>query len=120
MNSDPDSLPLIDPDDALERAGRRTEVVAELHAMLLDSLPVTSETLRQAHEAGDLDRLRNTAHRLRGATLYCGVPRLRAQVAEVERLCTEGDTDGLARTLPRLLATAEAVRRCDDPLTAAH
>jgi two-component system sensor histidine kinase BarA len=120
MNSDPETLPLIDPDDALERAGGRSEVAAELHGMLRESLSGTAGILRDAHEAGDLDRLRDTAHRLRGATLYCGVPRLRARVTEVERLCTEGDIDGLARALPRLLATTEAVRQCEDPLTAMH
>lgn len=118
MDPDPDTLPLIDPDDALERAGGRAEVAVELHAMLREGLSDMAEILRQAHEAGDLDRLRDAAHRLRGATLYCGVPRLRTQVTDVERLCMDGDTDGLARMLPRLLATVEAVRQYEDPLTA--
>lgn len=117
MNSDPDTLPLIDPDDALERAGGRAEVAAELHVKLRESLPGAAEALREAHEAVDLDHLRDAAHRLRGATLYCGVPRMRAQVTEIERLCTQDDIDGLARALPHLLATMEAVRQCEDPLT---
>lgn len=117
MNAEFDTPPLLDPDDALERAGGRPEVAAELFTMLCRSLPATAETLQEAHDTNDLDRLRDAAHRLRGAALYCGVPRMRAQVTEIERLCTEDDLDGLAQALPRLLATMEAVQECEDPLT---
>lgn len=118
MDLESDNPPLVDPDDALDRAGGRAEVATELFTMLRRSLPATAETLREAHDANDLDRLREAAHRLRGATLYCGVPRMRAQVTEIERLCTAGDVDGVARALPCLLDTVAAVQRCEDPLAA--
>ena len=116
--TDPDSLPLIDPDDAVARAGGRAEVARELYALLRRSLPEAAAELRAAQAEGDVEGLREAVHRLRGATLYCGVPRLRAQCTEVEALCVDGRADRLPRALPPLLASLEAVQRHEDPLQA--
>lgn len=116
--TDPDGLPLIDPADALARAGGRAEVAAELFALLRRSLPQTAEELRAAGHRGDLDGVREAVHRLRGATLYCGVPRLRAWCTEVEQSCVDGHRRHVARALPALLACIEAVAEHDDPLDA--
>jgi len=111
-----EDLPLVDPDDALARAGGRAEVAQELFGLLRQGASEAARDIRAAHVRADLDGLRESAHRLLGATQYCGVPRLRAQVAEVERLCLEDDREGLARAVPRLLASLEALMRHRDPL----
>ena len=78
--------PLIDPQDALQRAGGRPELAHELFRMLCDSLEDSAARLRQALAAGDRACLHDTAHRLHGACLYCGVPRLReAAIACIRR-----------------------------------
>lgn len=112
----PDSLPLIDARDALARAGDRPEVALELFELLRQSGPEAAREIQAAQVRDDLDGLRETAHRLLGATQYCGVPRLRAQVAEVEQLCLQGDRERLAGAVPRLLASLDAVGRHRDPL----
>lgn len=116
MAQDRDTLPLVDPADGVRRAGGCPEVAGELFAMLRRDLPATAAALRSADDASDLDALREAAHRLLGAALYCGVPRLREQAREVERLCIERDAAGAARALPALLETMEAVARVEDPL----
>ncbi|MDX1609756.1 MAG: Hpt domain-containing protein [Halofilum sp. (in: g-proteobacteria)] len=118
MAQDHHNLPLVDPADGVRRAGGRPEVATELFAMLRRDLPATAAALRSARDASDLDALREAAHRLLGAALYCGVPRLREQAREVERLCIEGDAAGALRDLPALLETMEAVGRVEDPLAA--
>lgn len=108
--------PLTDPEDALRRAGNRPEVATELFELLQSSLGSVATNLADAGRNHDRERLRETAHRLHGATLYCGVPRLRVAVAEVERLCNGADARTLDRALAWLLEVAEATRRADDPV----
>jgi two-component system sensor histidine kinase BarA len=118
------SLPLIDPDDALRRAGDRPDVASELFALLCDTLDDAVAHVREAARAGNVDALRDTAHRLHGACLYCGVPRLRAAVADVERRCQAGRTSEgaleLEKPVSRLLDAMEATRSAADPLAERH
>lgn len=108
--------PLVDPDEALQRAGGRPEVAGELFDILRATLPETATAIRDAHRASDLTRLRNVAHRLHGAALYCGVPRLRIEAAEVEKLCMAREHDRLAPTVRQLLETIEHINTLRDPL----
>jgi len=112
--------PLTDPDDALRRAGNRPEVAAELFTLLRNTLDETAGHMHEAARSGDVEALRETAHRLHGACLYCGVPRLRAAVAEIERLCEAGDrgvpSAELEQPVARLLDTIKATRAAPDPL----
>ncbi len=103
-----DGPPLHDSDDAVRRAGGRDAVARELFAMLQRHLPEALEDLAAARAAADPSRLRGTAHRLKGAAAYCGVPRLRADLERLEAAVdAEADTDA---ALDRLLATIEALR----------
>lgn len=112
--------PLTDGDDALRRAGNRPDVARELFDLLRKTLEDTAVALRNAVDVGDCEVVRDAAHRLHGASLYCGVPRLHAAVAEVERLCMSevGKEAGkLERSLAHLLETIEATRTIEDPVT---
>lgn len=107
--------PLLDPADALNRAGGQHEVAHELFGILQATLPETLTQLRAAHEAADLPWLRDTAHRLYGATLYCGVPRMRTEVARVEQLCVSGDRERLDVAIRCLLETIESTLALGNP-----
>lgn len=98
----PGDDPIVDEREALERAGGRPEVVAELFDILCRSLPVSRDALVAARERGDAEAVRAAAHRLRGAAVYCAVPRLENAVAEVERRARAGDRADLDAALERL------------------
>lgn len=114
-----DSLPLTDREDALRRAGDRPDVAREMFGLLKYTLEEAASNLRGAIRDEDPVRLREAAHRLHGACLYCGVPRLHAAVADVEALCRAWPDDpapGLEKAVERLLEAVEATRLADDPL----
>jgi len=115
-------LPLIDPQDALRRAGGRPELAHELFRMLCDSLEDSAMRLRQALDAGDRAGLHETAHRLHGACLYCGVPRLREAALQLERMTGTGHDAGSSGAcvegVARLLEAIEDTSRVRDPVGA--
>jgi two-component system sensor histidine kinase BarA len=75
---------VIDTKLALEQAAGNEQLAKELFAMLLQELPVHREAITAAHAAGDLEALWEPAHKLYGATAYCGVPALRAAAKQLE------------------------------------
>lgn len=108
-------LPNHDAGLALQRAAGRQEVADELFDVLVRSLPESRDALLEAWHAGDREALRSAAHRLRGAAAYCGVPRLEAAVAAVERgarQAPDGDlaarVEALDQALAALLAPDES------------
>lgn len=113
-------LPLTDSGDALRRANDRPEVASELFKLLCGTLEEAATRIAEAAQANDRRRLRDAVHSLRGASLYCGVPRLRAAASEVETLCSiPDDHDGAARlagSVEQLLHTIEATRTTADPV----
>lgn len=99
--------PVVDEQAALERAGGRPEVMQELFGILCRSLPASRDTLAAARERGDTEAVRAAAHRLRGAAVYCAVPRLEDAVTEVERRARAGDRAALDTALARLYAAID-------------
>ncbi|MFW5969131.1 MAG: ATP-binding protein [Halofilum sp. (in: g-proteobacteria)] len=104
--ADPLALPDYDPDDAQVRAGGRTAVADELFAMLCRHLPSSRAELRAAHARDDVQGLLAAAHRLKGAAAYCGVPRLRHEIAMLEdRVRNGGDTADALEKVCRAIDT---------------
>ena len=68
---------VIDIQLALEQAAGNEELAKELLAMLLKELPLLNKILHQAIQAQDTNAMWDHAHKLYGATAYCGVPGLR-------------------------------------------
>jgi two-component system sensor histidine kinase BarA len=85
---------VVDPELAIQRAGGRRELAAELHGMLLKSLPELGVAIEASWAAQDLDALYTHVHKLNGSTRYCGVP-------ELERLCDTLET-GIKQGQPDL------------------
>ena len=83
--------PYYDPDDARTRAGGRSGVADELFTMLCQHLPSSRAELRSALDRDDPQALLAAAHRLKGAAAYCGVPRLRHDIAALENDVRSGD-----------------------------
>lgn len=104
--------PCYDPQDATDRAGGHTGVANELFTMLCRHLPSSRAELRSAHARNDREALLAAAHRLKGAAAYCGVPRLRHEIAVLERCARDGAdpvnaVETVCATIDALLRMAE-------------
>jgi len=77
---------IFDKQQALENTAGNAELAQELFAMLLDELPVLQEELKQALRANDKQALWDHAHKIHGATAYCGVPALKAAASALEQV----------------------------------
>jgi HPt (histidine-containing phosphotransfer) domain-containing protein len=86
-----DALPARDHAAALLSAGGDEDLARELFDALLDGLPAEIEGLRACIAESDWNALAEHAHRLRGATRYCGVPALDEAVDALERTARLGD-----------------------------
>lgn len=108
-----DPPPYYDTEDARARAGGRPGVADELFAMLCQHLPSSRGELRSAHERNDPGALLTAAHRLKGAAAYCGVPRLRHDIAVLEECARNGRDaaaalDAVCNTIDALLRMHES------------
>ena len=87
------TLARFDPELSLRLAHWRPEVATELLEALIESLPADIEALSTAVAALDSERVRALAHRLNGGLQYCGVPRLRESLRQLEAIAREGNPD---------------------------
>ncbi len=104
-------LPARDRVAALAVAGGDEDLAAELFAALLKGLSDEIAALRAGVAGGDWTALAELAHRMRGATRYCGVPALDESVERLEHAARGSDTEGITAALIHLEAEAERVRQ---------
>ncbi len=88
-------LPVLDPDEGLRLAAGKSDLAADMLAMLLASLESDRLAIRSAREARDSTTLIEQVHRLNGASRYCGVPQLRAACQRSETLLKQGSPQAL-------------------------
>ena len=95
----------------MEASGGNAELARELVEALVDGLPTELSELRSCFQASDWALLTETAHRIRGATSYCGVPALNACLRELERSAKTADRDGVACVLAQTEQETERLTR---------
>ena len=88
-------LPVLDHEEGLRLAAGKTDLAADMLAMLLASLEADRTAISIAREANDNNALIERVHRLHGATRYCGVPQLRAACQRAETLLKQDDAKAL-------------------------
>lgn len=98
---------VIDTEQALEQAGGSEQLAKELFSMLLNELPDHQQAISLAHANGDLEALWEPAHKLYGATAYCGVPALRTAAKELEDAIRASHWESIATCIDAL---AHAIR----------
>jgi two-component system sensor histidine kinase BarA len=108
---EPDPLPARDASAALATTGGDAELAAQLFATLREGLPNEIDRLRHHTRAQAWADLADAAHRVRGATAYCGVPALDRALQELERVARNSD-------LERIPASLEHVERETERLIA--
>lgn len=104
-------LPSWDETAALEATGGNAELAHELVQALVATLPAELSDLRRCFQANDWPLLTETAHRMRGATSYCGVPALDSCLRELERTAKIQDPDRVALELAQVEQEAERLAR---------
>lgn len=77
-------LNIIDWEEALRLANHNHELAKDMLKLLTERLPEDRDDIVQAFQQQDWDRLKQFAHKLRGALCYCGVPRLRKITEQID------------------------------------
>ena len=110
MPRDPDPqapLPILDSQMGVELSFGDRETWRKILGMLYDALPAYASNLAAATSAGEMEALFQTAHKLAGASSYCGTPALNHQARQVESLAKRGDVDSTAKSVDALLQQIE-------------
>jgi two-component system sensor histidine kinase BarA len=93
-------LPIIDWEQGIRLAGGKQDLAEEMLGLLIQTLPNDILTIKQAH---DQQTRYQRIHRLHGAICYCGLPRLKNVLGQLE---TELKTSRMVN-LPTLLDQLE-------------
>lgn len=83
---------------------------------LIESFPDELQKLTKAYQQNDWNEIQSLAHRLRGATSYCGTPRLQTACTNLENYLNEQKTELRLSLYQKLLDEIEAVKNEFDKL----
>ncbi|MGE0030923.1 MAG: PAS domain S-box protein [Steroidobacteraceae bacterium] len=89
--------------------GNDQVAIARILRVFVDNLPDTADEIRAACRAGDAQRVRAAAHRLKSAARSIGALRLGQSCAELERAARASEVSGFAELLERFQADVRAV-----------
>jgi signal transduction histidine kinase/FixJ family two-component response regulator/HPt (histidine-containing phosphotransfer) domain-containing protein len=103
--ADQTALPSLDPQMGIELSFGNRDTWRTVLGMLFDSLSEYSSSLISAKD--DLKKLSQVAHKLAGASSYCGTPALNFRSRNLESLAKEGNLDMTARATGELLKEIE-------------
>jgi HPt (histidine-containing phosphotransfer) domain-containing protein len=100
-------LPARDEAAALAATGGDAELANELFATLSATLSQEVREIKASFAAEDWPGVLQSAHRLRGATSYCGVPALDSALQALEQAAKAGDSAEIRRWLQAVPLAAE-------------
>lgn len=90
-----ENLPIIDWESAIRLAGNKRDIAEEILSMLLTTLSNDVSAINLSWETKDYWEMSKQLHKLHGALCYCGLPRLKAVVAELEMDIKKDMLDGV-------------------------
>ncbi|MCD4748647.1 MAG: response regulator [Thermoanaerobaculales bacterium] len=93
----------------LLRTGGR-DMVTELIDLYLDEMPVRLDLLREAVVSGDVDALREAAHKIRGSSSNLGLPDVASAGAILEEIGRSGDLEDADRFLKSVVMAFERAK----------
>jgi two-component system sensor histidine kinase BarA len=105
------SLAVWDQELALTITGGDLALAQQMLEMLRDQLPKATEELELLGHRQNWSGLREAAHKLRGSTMYCGVPALDQAVGRLEQTARDQEPAHIDTALQHL--KREAVRVCE-------
>lgn len=77
-------LKVIDLDQGTQLARNQRELAQEILTLLVSTLRTEVDEILAAFSRGDTAEVRRLAHKLHGAVCYCGVPRLKQSLYDLE------------------------------------
>lgn len=87
------SLVPLDLNQAVKLAGNKKSLALEMLNELIKSLKPAQSSINQLFTKNELKQMRDEVHGLHGACCYCGVPALKAAVANLETAIARNDID---------------------------
>jgi two-component system sensor histidine kinase BarA len=91
-------------------AGGNLELANDLFDAFMEDLPSQFHELQRLVNTGGWSELRDTAHRVRGSTSYCGVPALNRAVQRLEQAAKAQDANQVAAALSHVQWEVERLR----------
>ncbi len=85
MNETVKNQDAIDWQQCLILANNNSEIANDLMTLFIADLPSVLKNMKKSLADEDYQKLKDQAHRLHGATCYCGVPRLKLAVQNLEK-----------------------------------
>lgn len=77
-------LPVIDWDLATKLAGNKVELAEEILVLLMRNLRQDLKDIKKEYKSRKYDELLRKVHKLHGALCYCGLPRLKLVITQLE------------------------------------
>ncbi|OGT38724.1 MAG: hypothetical protein A3F11_03800 [Gammaproteobacteria bacterium RIFCSPHIGHO2_12_FULL_37_14] len=105
---DLDQLPIFDDQLTKKLTGNKHDVAHDMLALLVKELPKDLASINQLYHQKKYQELKQHLHKLHGALCYCGTPRLKTIVAQLESTLKNNATDDELTTIFNKL-NAEAV-----------
>ncbi len=93
---------IIDWNLALKATGNNADIAHELLNMLTDSLPQEIKVINELASHQAYKELQQKVHKLHGAVCYCGTPRLKMALRELETGLKNNIMDNLSSLLSQL------------------
>lgn len=77
-------LPIIDWELGTKLAGNNRAAASDLLSFFIKNLRNDLNVIKEYYQREDLKALRNQIHKLHGAVCYCGLPRLKSTLSQLE------------------------------------
>lgn len=97
----------IDKKLGVERAGGNEAVAKEMLTMLLERLETDKNEMEHAHRAGDWEQVCKLVHKLHGATMYVGTPKLQQACFALEKAIKSEETGQYQLLFDQLMEVIE-------------
>jgi len=105
----PKSVPVLD--DRLVNGLRELGLLEEVSQAFLEEWPSRFDSLRDAVEAGQFDRVEREAHALKGSSATIGAARIAFVFAQIEQMGEDKRLDGARLELTRLAMEMQALKK---------
>ncbi len=102
---------LIDFEKLLDRIGRNADLLRDLVSLFLSTQPKDMKSLRQAIDAGELERSKRLAHRMAGSFASMAMEILARRALDIERHAAAADLDACKADVSELETRFEIVIR---------
>ena len=93
---DLDKLPVVDWELAMKLAGNNQDIAKEILALFIKNIPGELTAINQSFQNKNYQEMGKQLHKLHGALCYCGLPRIKMLVAQLESSLKNNVTDDLS------------------------